>query len=186
MEIDLQISKTSLRLSKGKLGMNIHTHTTKYKIDNQWGSTYRTGTSPQYLYNLHCCSLVMSDSFVIPWTAVGQAPLSMGFPASILEWVAISSPGDVPDPGIGPMSTASLPHCRRILHHWAPRKPRDNLYEKRTWQRMNVCMYILEHFAVHLKLTQHCKSMHYNKIEGKNNLPRHIWFLAITRDTGLF
>ena len=90
MEIDLQISKTSLRLSKGKLGMNIHTHTTKYKIDNQWGSTYRTGTSPQYLYNLHCCSLVMSDSFVIPWTAVGQAPLSMGFPARILEWVAIS------------------------------------------------------------------------------------------------
>ena len=35
MEIDLQISKTSLRLPKGKLGMNIHTHTTKYKIDNQ-------------------------------------------------------------------------------------------------------------------------------------------------------
>ena len=34
-EIDLQISKTSLRLPKGKFGMNVHTHTTKYKIDNQ-------------------------------------------------------------------------------------------------------------------------------------------------------
>ena len=34
-EIDLQISKTILRLPKGKFGMNIHTHTPKYKKDNQ-------------------------------------------------------------------------------------------------------------------------------------------------------
>ena len=31
----------------------------------------------------------MSDS-VTPWTAPHQAPLSMGFQARILEWVAIS------------------------------------------------------------------------------------------------
>ena len=36
--------------------------------------------------------------------------------ASILEWVAIPSPGDLPDPGIEPMSPTSLLHCRQILY----------------------------------------------------------------------
>ena len=27
-----------------------------------------------------CCLVVVSDSFVIPWTSAHQAPLSMGFP----------------------------------------------------------------------------------------------------------
>ena len=36
-------------------------------------------------------------------------------PARILEWVAISSPGDLPNPGIEP----SILHCRQILIIWA-------------------------------------------------------------------
>ena len=35
----------------------------------------------------------MSDS-VTPWTVAHQAPLSMGFPARILEWVAMPSSRD--------------------------------------------------------------------------------------------
>ena len=38
---------------------------------------------------------------MIPWTVARQAPLSMGIlQARILEWVAIPSPGDLPNPGI--------------------------------------------------------------------------------------
>ena len=33
--------------------------------------------------------------------------------AKILEWGAISSPGDLPDPGIKPR----LLHCKQILYH---------------------------------------------------------------------
>ena len=45
--------------------------------------------------------------FVTPWTAALQAPLSMGIlQARILEWVAMPSPGDLPNPGIKPRSPA--------------------------------------------------------------------------------
>ena len=44
---------------------------------------------------------------VTPWTAARQAPLSKGIlPAGIPEWVAISSYGDLPNPGIQPRSPA--------------------------------------------------------------------------------
>ena len=39
------------------------------------------------------------------------------FQAKILEWVAISSPEDLPNPGMEPSS----PACRWILYHWATR-----------------------------------------------------------------
>ena len=43
----------------------------------------------------------------IPWTVAHQAPPSMGlFQAKILAWVAIPPPGDLPDPGIEPVSPA--------------------------------------------------------------------------------
>ena len=40
--------------------------------------------------------------FVTPWTEACKAPLPMGFPG----WVAISSSGGFPDPGIEPPSSA--------------------------------------------------------------------------------
>ena len=49
----------------------------------------------------------MPHSFVTPWAAAQQALLSMGF--SRLEyWSGLSflSPGDLPDPGIEPVSPA--------------------------------------------------------------------------------
>ena len=50
---------------------------------------------------------VVSDSFVTPWTAAHQAPLSMGFSRQE-QWSGLPfpSPGDLPDPGIRPSSLA--------------------------------------------------------------------------------
>ena len=46
-------------------------------------------------------------SFVIPWSVAHQAPLSMGFPRQV-NWsgLPIPSPGDLPKPGIEPVSPA--------------------------------------------------------------------------------
>ena len=52
-----------------------------------------------------CCSLVVSDSFVTPWTVGHQAPLSMGF-SKKEYWTGLPfpSPEDFPDPRIKPVS----------------------------------------------------------------------------------
>ena len=42
------------------------------------------------------------------------------FQARILEWAAISF---LPNPGIEPVSPASLLHCRQMLYQWATTKP---------------------------------------------------------------
>ena len=54
---------------------------------------------------LFICS-VMSDSYVTPWTIVCQAPIFMGFPRKAYwnRW-PFPSPGDLPDPGMEPMSS---------------------------------------------------------------------------------
>ena len=50
---------------------------------------------------------VMSDSFATSWTVARQAPLSIGFHKQE-HWngLPFPSPGDLPDPGIEPMSPA--------------------------------------------------------------------------------
>ena len=46
--------------------------------------------------------------FATPWTIEHQAPLSMGFPRQeYWSGLPLPSPGDLPDPGIEPMSLAS-------------------------------------------------------------------------------
>ena len=51
---------------------------------------------------------VVSDSFATPWTVAYQALLSMGFPRQeYLSGLLFPSPGDLPDPGIKPVSLAS-------------------------------------------------------------------------------
>ena len=50
----------------------------------------------------------MSNSFVTQWTVACQAPLSMGFPRQeYWSGLPFPSPGDLPDPGIKPMSLVS-------------------------------------------------------------------------------
>ena len=48
----------------------------------------------------------MSDSFVIPWAIHGISQ------ARILEWVAASFPGDLPDPEIKHMAPAMSPELQ--------------------------------------------------------------------------
>ena len=46
-------------------------------------------------------------TFVTPWTVACQAPLSMGFPRQeYWNGLPFPSPGDLPEPGIEPMSSA--------------------------------------------------------------------------------
>ena len=55
-----------------------------------------------------CVCSVVSDSFGTSRTIAHQAPLSMGFPKQE-HWSGLPFPfpGDLPDPGIQPMSLAS-------------------------------------------------------------------------------
>ena len=60
---------------------------------------------------------VISDS-VTPWTVAHQAPLSMGFSRQEQgSGLPFPSPGDLPGPGIEPLS----PHSRQILYHLSQR-----------------------------------------------------------------
>ena len=60
----------------------------------------------------------MSDSFVTPWTVAHQAPLSMGFPRQG-HWTGLPFPslGDFLNPGIEPLSLASLALAGRFFDH---------------------------------------------------------------------
>ena len=49
----------------------------------------------------------MSNSFVTLWTVACQAPLSVGFPRQeYWSGLPFSFPGDLPNPGVEPMSPA--------------------------------------------------------------------------------
>ena len=51
------------------------------------------------------CFVVVSNSFVTPWTVTCQAPLSMGFSRQEYQsGLSFPSPWDLPDPGIEPRS----------------------------------------------------------------------------------
>ena len=74
------------------------------------------GPSLQPALLLHAQSLSRVQLFATPWTIPHQAPLSMGFPRQeYWSGLPFPSPGDLPNPGIGPMSpvwqTSSLSLC---------------------------------------------------------------------------
>ena len=63
----------------------------------------------------------MSDSFATPWTAVLQAPLSMGFfRQEYWSGLPFPSPGDLPDPGIEPTSSALQTDSLPLNHQGSP------------------------------------------------------------------
>ena len=60
----------------------------------------------RYIFKL-LSHLVMYNSFVTPWTAACQAPLSMEFPRQeYWSGFPFPFPGDLPNPGIEPESPA--------------------------------------------------------------------------------
>ena len=69
------------------------------------------------------CSVV-SYSFVTPWTMARQAPLSVGFPRQeYWSGLPLPNPGDLPNPGIEPMSLASPAFVGRFFTTAPPGKP---------------------------------------------------------------
>ena len=69
-----------------------------------WGKVF---SNPLLSLRLLFSCSVMSDSYATPWTIVCQAPIFMGFPRQVY-WSGrpFPSPGDLPDPGMEPMSPA--------------------------------------------------------------------------------
>ena len=71
-----------------------------------------------------CCCLVakLCPAFTTPWIIVLQVPLSMGFPRqeywSVLPF---PSPGDLPDPGIKPTSSALQADSLLLSHQGSPK-----------------------------------------------------------------
>ena len=84
--------------------------------------------------NIHQCS-VTSYCFATPWTVGCQAPLSMEF-SSQECWneLPFSSPGDLPIPGIEPMSPA-------LAHGFFTTEPPGKL-QKEAWQN-EICVDVL-------------------------------------------
>ena len=57
----------------------------------------------------HCLVLSLVQLFATPWTGTCQAPLLMGFSRQkYWSGLPFPSPGDLPHPGIEPMSPVSL------------------------------------------------------------------------------
>ena len=55
------------------------------------------------------CSVSRVQIFATPWTVAHQAPLSMGFSRQeYWSGLPCSPPGNLPDPGIEPVSPTSL------------------------------------------------------------------------------
>ena len=75
---------------------------------------------------LSCCSRF--QIFATPWIVAHQAPLSMGFSGQEY-WRGLSFPplGDLPNPGIKPLSPVSLALAGGFFTTEPPGKPRSTL-----------------------------------------------------------
>ena len=70
------------------------------------------------------CVLRLVQHFAIPWTVACQAPLSMGFlRKEYWGGLPFPPPGDVPDPGVEPMSPVSPALTRGFFTTEPPEKP---------------------------------------------------------------
>ena len=80
------------------------------------------------IYNYVCVcvlrAVAQSCLTVSPWTVARQTPLSMGFSRQeYWSGLPYPSPGDLPDPGIKPVSPAALGLAGRFFTAEPPRKP---------------------------------------------------------------
>ena len=82
-----------------------------------------------HLQTFFVCVLSCVRLFATPWTVVHQAPLSMGFPRHEYQnGLPFPPPGDVPDPGVEPMSLASPTLAGGFFMTAPPGKPSSILY----------------------------------------------------------
>ena len=79
-----------------------------------------------YMLFCYCLQLLIHVSFATSWTAACQPPVSIGFPGQeYWSRLPFSTPGDLPDPGMKPVSPASLLYYRQILYRWGTRNTTD-------------------------------------------------------------
>ena len=94
--------------------------------------------------------------FVTPWTVVHQAPLSMGFSRQeYWSGLPCSPPGDLPDPGIEPVSLCLL--------HWQAGSIQLAPLGKPNWfihRNLNYFIYWLIDWCIHL-LNRHILIIYY-------------------------
>ena len=73
---------------------------------------------------MHTCMLSHVQLFATPWTVAHQDPLPMGFPRQeYWRGLLFPPPGDLPNPGIQPMSAMPLALARGFFTTEAPGKP---------------------------------------------------------------
>ena len=73
---------------------------------------------------MHECSVAESNSLAAPWTVDHQAPLSTGFPKQeYWSGLPFPSPGDLPNPGIEPVSPVSPTLASRFFAIVPPGEP---------------------------------------------------------------
>ena len=76
------------------------------------------------LFSFCCCCCLVAKScptLLIPWTVAHQAPLSIGFPRQEYpSGLPFPSPGDLPDPGIKPLSSAFQVDSLPLSHQGSP------------------------------------------------------------------
>ena len=109
---------------------------------------------PLHLFNFNIfqnsvcvCSCTRAQFFVTPWTAGRQAPLSMEFSRQeYWSGLPLSSPGDLPNPGIEPTSPASPTLAGRFFTTEPPGKPLQNsltshaIGQSENWQKRYYAM----------------------------------------------
>ena len=87
------------------------------KQEPRQGTSLKTLRVSRNLYGLYSCACTLSHVrfFETSWTVACQAPLSMGFSRQYWSWLPLPPPGDLPNPGIKPVSPASpalqSPYC---------------------------------------------------------------------------
>ena len=84
------------------------------------------------------CALSRVQLFVTPWTLARQAPLSMEFSRQAYwSGLPFSSPGDLPNPGIKPMSPALVGRFFITRATWEVHNP---FYPSNNWSSPKVTL----------------------------------------------
>ena len=93
----------------------------------------------------------MSGSFATPWTIARQAPLFMRFPRQeYWSGLPFRSPGDLPNPGIEPVSPALLVDSLPLSLQGSP--------------DMYVCMYVCTYIHIYTHTIEYSLPLKKNEI----------------------